>query len=54
MAEHLTEIIYQRSSGDYVFHWQEIGDTRKKYLVVSISLPQLHWVFELTTEFKVT
>ena len=30
--------------GDYVFHWQGIGNARKKCLVVSISLPQLHWV----------
>ena len=28
--------------GDYVFHWQGIGNARKKCLVVSISVPQLH------------
>ena len=30
--------------GDYVFHWQGIGNARKKCLVGSISLPQLHCV----------
>ena len=55
-AEHLIDILHQHlqledlsdkgRNRDYVFHWQGIGNVRKKCLVVSISVPQLHMCLE--------
>ena len=27
---------------DFVFHWEKVGNTRKKCLIALISVPQLH------------
>ena len=35
----LEDLSDQDHHGNYVFHWQGIDNARKKYLVISISLP---------------
>ena len=67
IEKHLVEVLHQELQlkdlsdkgchGGFDFHWEGIGNIRKKCLIVSISVPQLHMGLrqsEVTAKFMLT